>query len=195
MICLGVITGVKGIRGEVKIKSFTEDPEDLTAYGPLYDASGKTVFKIKTVGLAKGQLVARIKDVSDRNQAEALKGTELFVSRDKLPDVDDEDAFYYADLIGLKVVLQDDGSLFGKVVQVHDFGAGDMLEVQKEGRREPKIRFCFPLLNRWCRLWTKKTDRLLSIRRKVFSIVPRDLRNRKDSRLTRQIRCLEHVHR
>lgn len=144
MICLGVITGVKGIRGEVKIKTFTQSPENLTAYGPLYDASGKTVFKVKIVGQAKGQLVARIKDVSDRNQAEALKGTELFVSRDKLPAVDEEDAFYHADLIGLNVVLKENGSLFGKVVQVYDFGAGDMLEVQKEGTTGARNTVLFP---------------------------------------------------
>lgn len=135
MICLGVITGVKGIRGEVKIKTFTETPESLTAYGPLYDASGKTVFKVKAVGQAKGQLVARIKGVEDRNKAEALKGTELYVPRDKLPEVDDQDEFYYMDLVGLDVTLQNDGSLFGKVVQVHDFGAGDMLEVRQEGAK------------------------------------------------------------
>lgn len=144
MICLGVITGAKGIRGEVKIKSFTEHPEDLTAYGPLFDASGNTAFRIKAVGQAKGLLVARIDGVSDRNQAEALKGTELYVSRDKLPDVDEEDAFYYADLIGLDVVLKENGSLFGKVVQIHDFGAGDMLEVQKKGTTGARNTVLFP---------------------------------------------------
>ncbi len=144
MICLGVITGAKGIRGEVKIKTFTETPESLTAYGTLYDASGKTAFKVKAVGQAKGQLVARIKDVDDRNKAEALKGTELYVSRDKLPAVDDQDEFYYTDLVGLNVVLKEDGSLFGKVVQVHDFGAGDMLEVSKDGTSGANSTVLFP---------------------------------------------------
>ena len=78
MLLLGVIVGAKGIKGEVKIKSFTEAPEDIAAYGPLQDASGKTTFDIKVVGLSKGLPVVRIAGISDRNAAEALKGTELF---------------------------------------------------------------------------------------------------------------------
>ncbi len=85
MLLMGVIVGAKGIKGEVKIKSFTEDPEDIAAYGPLMDASGKTTFNLKIVGLSKGLPVARIKGISDRNAAEALKGTELYVSLDIFP--------------------------------------------------------------------------------------------------------------
>ena len=135
MLLMGVIVGAKGIKGEVKIKSFTEDPEDIAAYGPLMDASGKTTFNLKIVGLSKGLPVARIKGISDRNAAEALKGTELYVSRDRLPETEEEEEYYHADLIGLPVFFQD-GTKFGTILRLHDFGAGDMLEIVPEGKGE-----------------------------------------------------------
>ncbi|MZR29463.1 ribosome maturation factor RimM [Sneathiella sp. DP05] len=133
MLLLGVIVGAKGIKGEVKIKSFTGIPEDIAAYGPLQDASGKTTFNLKVVSLSKGLPVVRIKGISDRNAAEALKGTELYVSRDKLPETEEEEEYYYADLIGLPVFFQD-GTKFGSISCLHDFGAGDMLEIVPEGK-------------------------------------------------------------
>ena len=117
----------------MKIKSFTENPEDVAAYGPLKDASGKTTFDLKIVGLSKGLPVARIKGISDRNAAEALKGTELYVPRSRLPETEEEEEYYHADLIGLPVFFQD-GEKFGTILRLHDFGAGDMLEIVPDGK-------------------------------------------------------------
>jgi 16S rRNA processing protein RimM len=134
-LLLGVIAGPKGIKGEVRVKSFTEVPEDIAAYGALTDATGQKTFKLKVIGLSKGLPVVRIKGISDRNQAEALKGTELFVLRSELPEVDVEDEFYYADLVGLQAVFKE-GESFGIISGVHDFGAGDMLEIIPDGKTE-----------------------------------------------------------
>ena len=133
MLLLGVIVGAKGIKGELKVKSFTENPEDIVAYGPLQDQSGKATYKLKVVGLSKGLPVVRIKGISDRNAAEALKGTELYVTRDRLPDTKEEEEYYHADLIGLPVFFRD-GTKFGTILRLHDFGAGDMLEIVPENK-------------------------------------------------------------
>lgn len=127
-LCLGVITGAHGIRGQVRIKSFTADPEQLTAYGALSDAKGDKVFKLTVNGQSKGQLIAKIKGVNDRNAAEDLKGQELFIERSRLPAPDEEE-FYHADLIGLAVETID-GEAYGTVKAVHDFGAGDILDIK-----------------------------------------------------------------
>lgn len=126
-ICVGVIVGVHGVRGLVRIKSFTENPADVAAYGPLYDADGRRRFTLDVTGSAKGALLARIEGIGDRNAAEALKGTDLFVDRGALPQTG-EDEFYYTDLIGLSVVLAD-GSPYGTVCALHEFGAGDVIEI------------------------------------------------------------------
>ena len=88
---MGVITGVRGLKGEVRIKSFTGEPKDIATYGELLSETGTKTFKVKVTGLAKGQLLARIGDVNDRDAAEALKGTQLFVSRDKLPAAEEDE--------------------------------------------------------------------------------------------------------
>lgn len=126
-VCLGVVVGAKGIRGEVRIKSFTENPADIGAYGPLSSEDGTKSWAVTVVGEAKGVVVARIKGVSDRNQAEDMKGTQLFVDRAKLPQTDDG-TYYHADLVGLNVVLTTEEKL-GTVVAVHNFGGGDIIEV------------------------------------------------------------------
>lgn len=128
-LCLGVITGAHGIRGAVKVKSFTESPDALTAYGPLSDVTGKERFNLSVIGQAKGQLIVKIDEVKDRNKAEMLKGCELFIDRANLPEAAD-DEFYHADLVGLKA-LDEAGDLFGIVKAVFDFGAGDILELQR----------------------------------------------------------------
>lgn len=134
-LLLGVIAGAKGIKGEVKVKTFTEVPEGIAAYGSLEDKTGTKSYDVKLVGFSKGIPVVRIAGISDRNQAEALKGTELYVSRDKLPETEGDDEFYHADLIGLDAVLED-GTRFGKILRLFDFGAGDMLEIVPEGKGE-----------------------------------------------------------
>ena len=134
-LLLGVIVGAKGIKGEVRVKSFTENPEDVAAYGLLQDASGTKTYKLKVIGFSKGLPVVRIKGISDRNAAEALKGTELYIERDKLPETSEENEYYHADLIGLQAVFED-GTKFGTILRLHDFGAGDMLEIVPEGKSE-----------------------------------------------------------
>jgi 16S rRNA processing protein RimM len=125
-VCVGVITGVHGVRGLVRVKSFTATPEDVAAYGPLHDEAGTRNFTLTITGAAKGVLLARIDGVNDRTGAEALRGVELWVERSKLPEAED-DEFYHADLVGLPAVQQD-GSAFGTVRALHDFGAGEMIE-------------------------------------------------------------------
>ncbi|MCH8112813.1 MAG: ribosome maturation factor RimM [Proteobacteria bacterium] len=130
-VCLGVISGAHGIRGEVKIKAFGEDPLAIGAYGPLSGETGGTTVEITTVRPNKGGVIARIKGIEDRTQAEALKGLKLYVERSALPDAA-EDEYYHADLVGLSVELSD-GKPMGKVIAVQDFGAGPMLEIRLSG--------------------------------------------------------------
>ena len=124
---LGVIVGVRGIKGEVRIKSFTEVPEDIAAYGPLYDEDGARRFDLRVTGLHKGMVIGRIEGVRDRTAAEALKRTALFVDRSQLPPPE-EDEFYHSDLEGLKAVGVG-GEELGVVRGVFDFGAGPILEI------------------------------------------------------------------
>jgi len=126
-IILGVITGVHGIQGEVKLKSFTADPEAIASYGPL-DASNGTALKIKSLKVHKDFFRARIEGVTDRNTAETLKGLELSIARDRLPDPEDDEV-YHADLIGL-AVLDASGTQVGTVMDIVDFGAGELLELK-----------------------------------------------------------------
>ncbi len=126
-IILGRITGPQGIKGEVKLQSFTADPLDIASYGPL-DASNGLRLTIKSVKPYKNTLLARIDGVDDRNGAEALRGVELMIDRDRLPEAG-EDEIYHADLIGLSA-HDTTGNLLGTVVAVMDFGAGELLELK-----------------------------------------------------------------
>ncbi len=138
MLLMGVITGAHGIRGEVRIKTFTETPEAIAGYGTLKAADGGQAFEITRHRIAKGLLIAALKGVTDRNGAEALKGTELYVQREALPDLDDKREFYHADLIGLRAELPD-GTLVGHVAALQDFGAGDVVEIAPEGGGETRF--------------------------------------------------------
>jgi len=126
-ICLGVIVGAKGVKGEVRIKSFTQRAADVGSYGPVQSEDAKAEWTLQVTGEAKGVVVARLKGVGDRNQAEDLKGTRLYVPRAKLPPPDDG-SYYHADLVGLRVVLTT-GEEKGSVLAVHNFGGGDIIEV------------------------------------------------------------------
>ncbi len=132
-ICLGKITGVHGVRGEVKLKSFTQDPKDIANYGTLENEAQTKTFEIKIVGYSKELLRAKIKGVDDRNIAETLIGTELWATRDVLPELEEEE-FYHTDLVDLKVII--DGQEVGKVLEMHNFGAGDIIEISLHGKRE-----------------------------------------------------------
>ncbi|MBN9546710.1 MAG: ribosome maturation factor RimM [Alphaproteobacteria bacterium] len=126
-VLLAAIIGAQGLKGAVKVKLFTETPEALPSYGPLRDKRGKT-YEITAFRAGKpGEAVISFSGIADRNAAEALKGTELFVDRDALPATGDEE-FYHADLIGLDA-HDSEGRVLGKVAAIHNFGAGDVIEI------------------------------------------------------------------
>ena len=137
-VCVAAVAGAHGVRGLVRLKPFTEVPEDCAAYGPLTSEDGSRTFEVELLGRHKALLLARIEGVADRNKAEALRGTRLYVDRSALPAPEDEDEFYYADLIGLAAVLRD-GSVLGKVRAVFDFGSGDMLELDGTAGGKPLL--------------------------------------------------------
>ncbi|MET0170142.1 MAG: ribosome maturation factor RimM [Aliihoeflea sp.] len=126
-VLMAVIGAPHGVRGEVRVKTFTGDPLALGDYGPLFDAAGKS-YTILDLRPSKTVVVAKIKEVPTREAAEAANGTELFVARAALPDDLDEDEFYQTDLIGLAAV-DEAGARLGTVKAMHDFGAGDILEL------------------------------------------------------------------
>lgn len=128
-VCVGVVAGAHGVRGAVRIKSFTAEPKDVAGYGPLEDEGGGQHFTLRLVGAAKGVVIGWLSGVTDRDHAEALRGLTLYLPRDALPPTEAEE-FYHADLIGLEAVLGD-GTPLGQVKAVHDFGAGDTLEITR----------------------------------------------------------------
>jgi len=126
-VCVARIGAAHGVRGAVKLWTFTEDPFAVTRYGPLSTKDGARAFEVAHAREGKGHLVATLKGVTSRNEAERLNGLELYVARDKLPATD-EDEYYHTDLIGLAAVTTADAPL-GKVVAIHNFGAGDIIEI------------------------------------------------------------------
>lgn len=128
-VCIGKIVGVHGIKGEVKVKSFTEVDTNLDKYGPVENKDGSKHFDIKVIGHSKELLRVKIKGIDDRTTAESLQGTELYISREVLPELE-TDEFYLEDLIGLKVLLQENKAQVGTVALVYNFGAGDVLEIK-----------------------------------------------------------------
>lgn len=144
-ICVGAIAGVHGVRGGVRVLSFTAMPDDIFAYGTLSDEDGKRKFDLKHVGMVKNYFIATIKGVSDRTAAEKLKGTKLFISRDVLPKTK-KNEYYEADLVGLKA-KDKLGKPQGKVLGVYDFGAGSFLEIKPEKGKSFMLPFnddCVP---------------------------------------------------
>jgi 16S rRNA processing protein RimM len=126
-ICVARIGAPHGVRGQVRLWTFTEDPYAVLDYGPLATKDGKRTIEVDNVREAKGHLVATLKGVTDRDAAARLNGVELFVARDALPDTEDGE-YYHADLIGLAAVNAV-GEAIGRVVAMHDFGAGDIIEI------------------------------------------------------------------
>jgi 16S rRNA processing protein RimM len=133
-ICVGAIAGSFGVQGEVRLKSFCAAPEAIADYGPLWTEDGARSFTVKlTRAAVSGGLGARLSGVATKEQADALKGTQLFADRDRLPSLPD-DEFYHADLIGL--TAQDaGGAILGTVRAVHNHGAGDLLEIFGPGQK------------------------------------------------------------
>ena len=140
LICVGIITSAHGIKGAVKIKSFTEDPVDIAGYPALYGADGITKFNIKILSENGDVLIVEVAGVKSRNDAEKLGGTELYVYRDMLPETN-EDEFYYEDLIGMGVRLADNGKSIGKVSAVYNHGAGDIIELKLNSGKVELLAF------------------------------------------------------
>jgi 16S rRNA processing protein RimM len=133
MVLIGVITAAHGIRGEVKLTSFAADPAAIGSYGALVTSAGQAV-EIDRLRPQKGGFIASLKGVGDRNRAEALKGTQLFVPRSRLPETGAGEVYVH-DLIGL-AARRMDGSHIGKVVGIVNYGAGDLLEVNDPERKD-----------------------------------------------------------
>lgn len=127
-ILLGQFGAAHGIRGEVRVNSYTEDPLGVADYGPLTLDDGRIV-EIASIRIQGDNVIARVKGIVDRNGAETLRNRQISVDRSVLPPIEDEDDFYYADLIGLPVEAAD-GTPFGKILSVQNFGAGDLLEIE-----------------------------------------------------------------
>jgi 16S rRNA processing protein RimM len=130
-VLLGAVSGAHGVRGDVRLKTFTQDPAAIGDYGPVHTEDGR-VFTLKVTKPVKGGIAAKLDGVSTRDQAEALKGTRLYVSRDALgepgTDEDGDEAYFHADLVGC-ILVGERNEEIGRVTAVHDFGAGDLLDV------------------------------------------------------------------
>ena len=140
LILMGTIGAAHGIKGEVRITSHTQEPEAIASYGPLATDRGTLTVTIEAARLQKNVLVARLQGIRDRDAAEKLNGVSLFIERNRLPEHDDEDDFYHADLIGLDARL-DTGVSIGRVIALHNHGAGDLIEIQDELKGDT---FLFP---------------------------------------------------
>ena len=138
-VCLGVVVGARGLKGDLRIKSFTANTRDVAAYGPMTTEDGAQL-TVKVTGEAKGVVIGRVAGVGDRTQAEALKGQRLYVAREALPETDNEDEFYHADLVGVTVV-DETGTECGTVSAIYDFGAGDMVDVRLPDGRTLLVPF------------------------------------------------------
>lgn len=134
LICIAAIAGAFGVKGEVKIKAFTESPKDCLKFGPFLDAAGKVILTPIRSRPVKKMLAVMCEEVKTREQAEALKSTKLYGRRSDLP-MPAEDEYYYSDLIGLPVELAD-GTPKGKVKAVHNYGGGDLLEIKTPSEKD-----------------------------------------------------------
>lgn len=133
-ICVGQILGAHGVRGQAKLASFTDNVEDVASYGALSDEAGGRSFTITLGAWNKTHFICTLSSVATREQAEALKGTKLYVPRSRLPRPK-AGQYYYADLIGLEARLAS-GEVFGKVLDMKNFGAGDIIEISRPGGSE-----------------------------------------------------------
>lgn len=139
-VCLGVIVGAHGIRGEVKVKSFTQNPVDIKNYRVFENDDGSEKFNLKFGSFAGKNIKASVEGITDRNQAEEIKGQKLFIERDLLEELEEDD-FYHADLIGLDANLEDDKTTIGKVTGVYNYGAGDFLEIKAQNDKPATVPF------------------------------------------------------
>lgn len=133
-ICVGALAGAFGVNGEVRLKSFTATPEDIADYAPLSSEDGAHSFNVTLTGQTSGALTAQLSGIATKEQADNLRGTRLYVPRDRLPGLPD-DEFYHADLIGLDV-FDTGGTALGRVRAVLNHGATDLLEIHSPGHSE-----------------------------------------------------------
>lgn len=149
LICVGAIAGAFGIKGDIRLKSFTATPEDIAAYGPLLSEDGTKSYEIELSGQTRNGLIARLSGVNTKEQADALRGVQLFLPRARLPNLPD-DEFYHADLIGL-AVFDSGGTALGHVRSVQNHGADDLLEIHGPGLRNtvllPFTKICVPTVD------------------------------------------------
>jgi 16S rRNA processing protein RimM len=138
-VLMARIGAAHGIRGEVRVKPFGDDPLSFADYGILTTKDGSRSFEVEKARVQKTVVITRFKGVTDRNQAEELNGVDLYIDRSQLPEPED-DEFYYSDLTGL-AVLDRDGETLGRIVAVQDFGAGDLLEVRPQRGRTFYVPF------------------------------------------------------
>ena len=139
MVRIGHIAGASGVKGDLRISSYTEHPLDVCAYGPVEDKEGKEKFILKPKRMAKGHVIAHADGIDNRDAAERLRGTELFITREALPPPGEEE-FYHNDLIDVAVFAVN-GHVLGSVIAVHDFGAGTILEVAGKAGKTVLVPF------------------------------------------------------
>jgi len=140
-ILLGVVAAPHGVRGLVRIRSYTEDPMAVAQYGPLSDETGRKQYRVEALSTVKDAVLARIEGVADRTAAEAVRGLRLYVERSALPATGEQE-WYEADLIGLAAIGRD-GRDWGKVVAFHDFGAGRTMEVSGGNASRSSVMLTF----------------------------------------------------
>jgi 16S rRNA processing protein RimM len=138
-VCVAAVAGAHGLRGALRLRCFTERPEDVAAYGPVFSRDGERAFALEVIGPARGGVLARAEGIDDRDAAEALRGAELFIPRSALPEPAPEE-FYYGDLEGMEA-LRPDGSRVGVVHTVDNFGAGDLIEVAADDGQRISLPF------------------------------------------------------
>lgn len=139
-ILVGAITSAHGIKGAVKVKSFTADPMNIVSFSKLYAGEQYLPISLKLVGQKGNMLIVKLEGLDDRNKAEELIGTQLYVEKNALPELE-QDEFYYIDLVGLQVI-NNNNDRYGTVTKVEDFGAGAIIEI-KEANSEKRILYPF----------------------------------------------------
>lgn len=162
LTCVAVIVGAHGVHGAVKVKSYTQVPEDFSSFGPLLGEDGQVVLTPKNPRPINNAFTMRSPEIKTREQAMEMKGTLLYIPRDILPEPEEDD-FYYTDLVGMDV-KSTDGKRVGTICGVHDFGAGDMLEIKPDKKAEKQASFFHP----FTKLAVPKVD--LKARRVVIHI-------------------------
>ncbi len=140
LVCVGEIASAHGVRGRLKLRCFTERPEDVLAYGPLLDEDGRELLRARIVGRWKSGVIVEAEGLADRNAADLLRGRRLYVPRARLPEITERDCYYRVDLVGLRVHTRD-GRPLGRVLAIHDFGAGEILESGPDRRLSVLVRF------------------------------------------------------